>query len=163
MCIKAYFSLCNVTGNSISKKSYVMHALKSTAFAFLLTSTIMVNCQESKIDSVAIIVQQMAMHNIYEISSSVGFTGKLSVQYQHFERLLSIASNDQLLQFAKSHMNPVARLYCYQALRKRKVSVPEDLAQQLKKDNTKVMTMMGCIADRIPVNSLLDRDVFYSY
>jgi hypothetical protein len=140
-----------------------MHALKYAAFVFVLTSSFKSNCQTSTKDSVPIIVQQMAAHNIYELSSSVGFTGKLSRQYIHFERLFVLASKEQLLHFARQHPSAVARLYCYQALKKRKIPIPKELGQQMKRDSTKVMTMMGCIADKTSVYSLLDRDVFSSY
>ena len=140
-----------------------MSAFKIAAFVF--TTIICSNSfgQQSSADSTAILVQKMAAHNIYELSSSVGFTGKLSTQYQLFERLAVIATNERLLDYATHHLNPVARLYCYQVLRKRNVAIPTALVQQMKKDKSIIMTMLGCMADKTTLGSLADRDVFYSY
>ena len=140
-----------------------MHALKYAFLSLVLLSSTIGYSQRSETDSVAIYVHKMAAHNIYELSTSVGFAGILSTQYQNFERIVSLASEEQLKQFATYHLNPVARLYCYQALKRRNSNIPENLAKQMKKDNTHVTTIMGCIVNKTTVNALLERDVFYSY
>jgi hypothetical protein len=116
--------------------------------------------QFRKKDSLSIITEKMAAHNIYELTYAVGITGAPATQYLLFRRLEALASNEQLLHIARHHLSAVVRLYAYQALRKRNVKIPSQLIVQLKADHTKVTTLRGCIAEEKTAAALVDREIF---
>ncbi len=130
------------------------------AIAFLIFGWTFGFSQDLKSDSAVLIIKEMAESDIYEVSYSIGYFGSLSLQYQRFEKLLSLASQQQLIDFATNANNPVARLYCYQALRKKKVDIPVSLKQQFSKDITKVKTLKGCTGEEKSVSSLANEDIF---
>ena len=76
--------------------------------------------QKTMGDSVATLARAMANSDIYEVSYTVGYTGAISQQYQRFERLLSLATEQQLIDLAYRYDNAVIRLYAFQALRQKK-------------------------------------------
>lgn len=116
--------------------------------------------QDLKSDPVVLIIKEMAKINLYEVSYTVGYFGSLSLQYQLFEKLLSLASHQQLIYFATKDSNAVARLYCYQALRQKKGDIPVSLKQQFIKDTTKVKKLKGCIGEERSVSFLANEDIF---
>lgn len=117
-------------------------------------------CQGLKSDSVALIIKEIGKSDIYEVSYTVGYFGSLSLQYQRFEKLLSLASQQQLIHFAANDSNAVSRLYCYQALRQKKSDILVSLKQQFSKDTTKVKTLKGCTGEERSVSSLANEDIF---
>jgi hypothetical protein len=85
--------------------------------------------QKSKSDLVATLARAMANSDIYEVSYTVGYTGAISQQYQRFERLLSLATEQQLIDLASRNENAVVRLYAFQALRQKKAKISEAVRQ----------------------------------
>ncbi len=119
----------------------------------LMASTTAIHAQEELSHSLRKVVQQMAAQNSYE-SSRVGYAGIKSAQYIRFEKLLSRASEQQLVQLATVDTNAVVRLYALQALRYKGTVIADNLQQRFSKDTTKVETLMGCLGGRQTVQSL---------
>ena len=117
--------------------------------------------QKPKNDSVAIIVTGIANTNIYEVSSTVGYAGSLSKQYQRFEGLSSLATEQQLLDLASRNENAVVRLYALQALKQKKINIPEVLVEQFNNDRTIVTMLKGCIGNKKTVNELAKQNLKY--
>lgn len=103
--------------------------------------------------AVSEIVKEIASHNIYE-SRTVGIAGKLSAQYQRYEKLAKTASSDELIQISTNHENAVVRLYAFQALKFRGVAIPKDLQKKFSQDKAEVQTLDGCFGDVSTVGKL---------
>jgi hypothetical protein len=100
-------------------------------------------------------IQEMADHDLYETSRTVGFAGTASKQYQRFQQFLSVATEQQLTELAARHKNAVVRLYAFQALKKKKADIPAGLWEQFINDGTAVSTLNGCIGDKKTVSELV--------
>ena len=83
---------------------------------FVLTQ-IAAHSENTKIDPIKAIVNEMAAHDIYERSTGVGYAGTASKQLQLFEKLRSLASENELTELAVNNKNAVVRLYALQALK----------------------------------------------
>jgi hypothetical protein len=138
----------------------MMQVYKKVAIVLFLLACNAVLAQSPKQDSVAILVKGLAAANVYEQSLSVGYAGAASTQYWRFSRLLSIASNEQLIHLAADHKNAVVRLYCYGALKQRGSVISSSLLQQFSSDNTIVKTLNGCIGGERSVRALAAERVF---
>lgn len=121
--------------------------------AGLLFSLGFTHAQKLNIAALPMVVNGMAAHNVYE-SETVGIANALSKQFQRYQQLLAIATDDQLLSLAKEHNNAVVRLYAFQALRERNITIPISLQQKFKDDETIVPVLEGCIANKFPLNKL---------
>ena len=130
------------------------------AIAFLAFPWAFSFARHSNRDSAAMIVKEISKNNIYEVSYYVGYFGSMSVQYQLFEKLLTLASDEQLVHFAIKAKNGVARLYCYQALKARKAGIPDDLRRQFNNDHTIVQTLKGCTGDKSTISFLANKGLF---
>lgn len=109
--------------------------------------------QNIHLTSVVFVVNEMAAHNIYE-SSTVGFSLQKSKQYERFQQLASVATDEQLFDLASNHENGVVRLYAYQALKQRNAAISKQLIEKFKNDKTKVNIFIGCIRDVKSINSI---------
>lgn len=119
--------------------------------------------QKQKDDSLTSVVKAMANSNIYEVSYTVGYAGSVSKQYLRFEQLLTLATGQQLLALATNNKNAVVRLYALQALKRKKINIPDALIQQFQNDHTIVDMLKGCIANKKGVNILAQQDLKSSY
>jgi hypothetical protein len=138
-----------------------MQCIRKALFFICLStaSTVSTFAQQGQEDSLTLIVSAMAKSNIYEASYTVGFTGTVSKQFQRFEQLTALATDEQLLTLATYHRNAVVRLYALQALKKRKHAVPEPLQRQFRNDKAVVRVLKGCIADEKPLNELFEQNL----
>jgi hypothetical protein len=115
--------------------------------------------QKQSDDPLQTVIQEIARQDVYEVSRTVGFAGALSKQYQRFQQLSSLATEQQLTELAVRHKNAVVRLYAFQALKKRKVDIPDGLSEQFMNDRSVVMTLNGCVGDKVTVSELARRDL----
>lgn len=138
-----------------------MQFIRKTLFIITLStaSTILSFGQQRQADSLTALVTAMAHSNIYESSYAVGFAGSVSKQFQRYEQLKALATDQQLLNLAEHHKYAVVRLYALQALKKRKVVIPEELMRKFSHDKTLVKTLNGCTGDEKPLNELLNQDL----
>ena len=109
--------------------------------------------QNLQFNSIGLVVFEMAQHNIYE-SKTIGFTGLQSKQYQRFQQLLSIATTDQLIDLATNHHNAVVRLYSFQALHQKKITIPEKLSAQFENDKTMIDVYRGCVRETKSISNI---------
>jgi hypothetical protein len=109
------------------------------------------------------LVSAMAHSNMYEVSHTVGFTGESSKQYQRYEQLTALATEQELLHLAEKHKNGVVRLYAWQGLKKRKAVIPDMLLYQFSNDRTVVKVLKGCIANEEPLNVLYEQELTTSF
>ena len=98
-------------------------------------------------------VEEMAAFNVYETTCTVGYSNSSSSQYERFKFLTQV-NNEDLILLANSHENPVVRLYAFQALKKRKIEIPQVLIEKFKNDASGVISLQGCIAENTTVNKL---------
>jgi len=134
---------------------------------FLITLFIMTGIfsfgQRQSNDSLTTVIKAIANSNIYEVSYTVGYAGSISKQYQRFEQLLSLATEEQLLDLAAHNKNAVVRLYAFQALKRKKIKIPDNLIRQFQHDNTIVQMLKGCVGDKKSVNALVQQDIKSPY
>lgn len=104
-------------------------------------------------DSVVKILKEISKHNIYEYQT-VGIAGTLSKQYKRYEKLEQVATVDELIRISKNYKNAVARLYAFQALKRKGTTISKDLQEQFANDNTEVQTLNGCIGNTSKVQDL---------
>lgn len=119
--------------------------------------------QKQKHDSLSKVVNAIAESNIYEISYTVGYAGTISRQYQRSQLLSSLATEQQLLDIAAHHKNAVVRLYALQALRHKKISIPQTLLQQFQNDHTRVKVLKRCEGDEQSVSALYGQDLNFDF
>ena len=119
--------------------------------------------QKQKVDSLAPILKAMAINNVYEVSTTVGYAGSVSKQYLRFEKLLSLATIKQLIDIATNDKNAVVRLYALQALKREKIIISTALIQQFQNDQTIVEVLNGCIGNKKSVNTLAQQDLKSPY
>jgi hypothetical protein len=99
-------------------------------------------------------VKEIARYNIYETTNTVGYANVVSKQYQRFELLISLATEEQLIKLATHNKSAIVRLYALQALRRKNITIPDIMKQQFQKDNTIVDILEGCLGDKKSVNML---------
>ena len=99
-------------------------------------------------------VNEIIKCNIYETTNTVGYAGVVSKQYQRFEKLISLANQEQLTDLAIHNPNAIVRLYALQALKRKKIHISDGMIQQFQNDNTVVETLEGCLGDKKSVNML---------
>ena len=112
------------------------------------------NAQGITLQSVDLIVLQMADHNLYE-SEYTGLSRLKSKQYQRYEQLINISTDEQLLNLAVNHTHAVVRLYAFKALKNRKISLPEKVMEQFKNDESTVTSFIGCIRSKTTIGQLV--------
>ncbi|HEY3370136.1 MAG TPA: hypothetical protein VGK10_04760 [Prolixibacteraceae bacterium] len=103
--------------------------------------------------SVNQVVNKISRHNIYEYQT-VGYAGKLSEQYQRFEKLERIANIDELIYISKKDKNAVVRLYAFQGLKRKGVLIPKDLQEQFDNDKSEIQSLNGCLGAISTVSQL---------
>ena len=101
----------------------------------------------------------MAKSDIYEVSYNIDCFRSLSLQHQFFEKLLSVASQRQLIHFATNDNN-AAPHQLNQVLRQKKGNIPVSQKQQCSKDITKVKMLKECPGEGRAVSSLANEDIF---
>ena len=109
--------------------------------------------QNVQFNSVGLVVFEMAQHNIYE-SNTIGFASLKSKQYGRFQQLISMATPEQLFDLAANHHNAVVRLYSFQALKHKKINIPDALAEQFKNDKTMINLLRGCVSEIKSVSNI---------
>ena len=117
--------------------------------------------QKPNSDSVAILARAIANNDIYEVGYTVGYNGSISQQNQRFQRLLFLATEQQLIDLASNYDNAVVRLYAFQALRQKKANITEVLFKQFQNDKTIVTVLKGCIGDKKAVNDLAKQNLSF--
>ena len=110
------------------------------------------HAQDEKFEALPMVVFEMAAHNVYE-SETIGIANAKSKQFARYQQLVAKASEEQLLELT-AHTNAVVRLYAYQALRAKGISLSKDLQQKFKDDSTSVQSMQGCVINKYPVSKL---------
>ncbi|GEO07761.1 hypothetical protein [Segetibacter aerophilus] len=110
--------------------------------------------QNNKDDTIKIVVGEMARNDVYERSYSIGYFGSYSKQLELFEKLKSIATEEQLLKLAEESKSAIVRLYAFQALKEKKTKIPESIARKFTNDNTEVTVLWGCFGDKKTVKAL---------
>lgn len=115
--------------------------------------------QKQKSNSVAPVVNAIAKSNVYEVSYTVGYAGTISKQYERLVKLSSLATEQELLAIAAQNKNAVVRLYALQALKQKKIRIPQELLRQFQNDHTMVKMLKGCIGDQKRVNVLFQQDL----
>ena len=140
-----------------------MTRIQKTLFFIGWFTAVATSAQELPKDSLTALISDMACSNVYEASYTVGFTGEVSKQIQRFERLTTLATEQQLLTLAETHRNAVVRLYAFQALKKGRKVIPGPLLQQFRNDRTVVRELKGCVAKEKPVNLLFEQDLKSPY
>jgi hypothetical protein len=138
-----------------------MRYIRAKKFFFIILFTTLTSIsfgQGRQADSLAKLVTEMARHNVYEASYTVGYGGVVSKQYQRFEALTALATEQQLLFLAEKNKNAVVRIYAFQAL-KRKGAIPEQLKVQFSNDKTIVRILSGCFGDDKPLNVLFEQEL----
>ena len=138
-----------------------MHLFRKSTFLFTLLIIIGISSfgQRQNNDSLATVVKEIANNNVYEVSYTVGIAGAISQQLQRFDLLLSLSTNEQLLNLATHNKNAVVRLYAFQALRHKKIEIPAALIQQFQNDKTIVKMLNGCIGDKKSVSTLAQQNI----
>ena len=81
------------------------------------------------------IINQIANRNVYELSNTIGFSGKPSQQLILLDSLMANSTIENLLNNAQYHTSAVVRLYCYKALLLNSIIMPAFLKKQLTKIN----------------------------
>ena len=109
--------------------------------------------QKTKKHSLEKVVQQIAAYNVYE-SAHVGYAGVKSTQYTRFEKLLTLATEQELIELASLDANAVVRLYALQALHHKKVAITDGLLKRFAQDTAHVQTLNGCIGGKLNVGLL---------
>ena len=128
-------------------------------FTLLIIAGISSFGQRQSDDSLATVVKEIANNNVYEVSYTVGIAGAISSQLQRFDLLLSLSTNDQLLNLATHNKNAVVRLYAFQALKHKKIEIPTALNQQFQNDKTIVEMLNGCVGDKKSVSTLAQQNI----
>ena len=138
-------------------KQQIMQVMKNLVLSLSLVCAFSLFSQAQDLQlrpPLAMVLLEMAAHDRFE-SSTVGFAALKSKQYQRFEQLTAIATQEQLLDLAANHTNGVVRLYAFQALQQQKASIPESLLTQFKNDATKIKVFIGCVMDSKPINTIV--------
>jgi hypothetical protein len=125
--------------------------LLTLSILFLLAAVISFAQKPNLLNST---VNEIARYNIYETTNTVGYANVVSKQYQRFELLVSLATEEKLIKLATHNKSAIVRLYAFQALRRKNITIPDIMKQQFQKDNTIVKTLEGCLGDRKTVNIL---------
>ena len=127
--------------------------IKSLTFSvfFLMIAFISYGQKDNLLTST---VNEIAKHNIYETTNTVGYAGIVSKQYQRFELLTSLATEEQLTNLATSNKNAIVRLYALQALNRKKIDISSVLKLQFQNDNTIVETLDGGLGDKKSIHLL---------
>ena len=141
----------------------MLHFLKTAIFIFSLQFIIAsASAQQQYNDTLTFLVSEMESSNIYETSYTVGYAGTISKQYLRFKQLLKLASDKQLSDLAVNHSNPVVRLYAFQALKQKVLTIPEDIIMYFTNDHTVVKTLWGCFGGSQAVNVLAKQNLIFN-
>ena len=108
-------------------------------------------------DSVLQLINEIAKQNIFEYKT-IGIAGSISEQYQRYEKLVSLASVEDLLYISKNNANAVVRLYAFTAIKEKGFAVPQDIQDQFNNDRAKLQTLDGCYG-RITSVALLSKNL----
>ena len=83
-----------------------------------------------------------------------GDAGTASKQLQLFEKLRSLASENELTELAVNNKSAVVRLYALQALKQNIKTVAQSVLEKFKSDTEEVVTLSGCFGDMVSVRRL---------
>lgn len=86
---------------------------------------------------------------------AVGYAGSPSRQYALYERLRSVASNDDLEAAVREHKEPCVQVYAFEALCSRGDPRVAELAFELRNVRTSVHELYGCIGSSTTVGEKL--------
>ncbi len=111
-------------------------------------------CQQKITDTTAIsLIKQIAAYNVFE-SEILGDNDAISLQFERFTKLKAILTNEQFFKLAMTHRNGVVRAYAYYHCFeiKKELKDFDRLINRLKKDKTKIKTVIGCLGRVHPIN-----------
>jgi hypothetical protein len=111
-------------------------------------------------DPVKKIVREMARSNVYEISTTIGYSGAPSKLGARYKELLKYASTDQLTELATKNKNAVVRLYAFNALVNKEREVPQAIIDQFRNDKTIITVLNGDTSNKSPVNVIAERCLY---
>ncbi len=118
-----------------------MSKIYYTVLFSICISSLMSFSNGQSADPVTNIVDEIAKHNFYE-KGMLGYTGMKSRQYDRFLKLCDLASDEELLKLT-GHANVIVRVYAFQGLEKRGVTIPADVISRYKRDHTMVRMLNG--------------------
>jgi hypothetical protein len=118
------------------------------------------NFRRSDGDPIKKIVREIAKSNVYEISTTVGYSGTPSQQAIRYQQLLKSATIAQLTELATTHKNAIVRLYAFCALVNKSRDVPQTVINQFRNDKTIIAVLNGDIAENTPMNIMAERCLY---
>ena len=118
------------------------------------------NLKRADGDPIKKIVREMAKSNVYEISSTVGYSSTPSQQAIRYQELLKSASIAELTELATTNKNAIVRLYAFCALVNKSKDVPQTIIDQFRNDKTIIVVLNGDIAANTPLNSMAERCLY---
>lgn len=71
------------------------------------------------------IIDEIVVNKVYEQSYAMGYAASYSRQLQLYTKILSIATEDQVIEIAKNKRSAVVRFYAFQALKEKKTKIEE--------------------------------------
>ena len=92
------------------------------------------------------LAEGMARHGEFH-SSGTGFGGLKSDQYERFEQLAKVATDDEL-EYLLGHYSPAVRLYAFQALIEKPQTAPLKFLDKLTYKLAEIETLEGCKGGR---------------
>lgn len=134
----------------------IMKKIMQNVFLLILfsSSTLYSIGQEKSNDQLKSLISQIAKSNVYEMSDQIGVAGSPSKQLERFSKLISLSTEQQLVELASKNTNAVVRLYAFQALKQKNIVIPTALQKQFQNDQTIVTTLTGCIGREATVQAL---------
>jgi hypothetical protein len=90
------------------------------------------------------VVDSLAELDVYA-SKSVGFSGKNSIEWEYFELLNNLATDEELVVLT-DHKVPAVRIYSFKALTSRKYKFSFEILLKHLSDTQEVITNSGCMA-----------------
>ncbi|MCB0431475.1 MAG: hypothetical protein KDD54_15280 [Flavobacteriales bacterium] len=111
----------------------------------LATTACVVNSNKA-----GLITRFMGWNNKVECAISGGLGAKSSRQFQRYQRLITIASDDELIRLT-DHANPAVRCYAFQGLARRGNKHVYDILMKHLDDGDLVEYACGCMTSELPV------------
>lgn len=100
------------------------------------------------------VLHEIAVSNVYEATTAVGYAVVKSPQNERFKKLMALTSPYDLLKICESDTNAVVRLYAFKGLCSRMDSIPGDIARKFKNDSTIVLCQTGDVVKKVKVSDL---------
>lgn len=141
-----------------AENSFMKLSVSLTVFFLSISFCGKSYAQTAKNNDLRIILEEMAVQNTYEVSSTIGYGGTISKQSILFNRMLHYASSTEMISIATNNKNAVVRLYAFQALKRTNTEIPAALLEKVQKDETIITTVDGCIVNEKKLSDLARQD-----